>query len=283
MLDRLLIFTENSPLSRGMCESTNSISSIILPLPIQYKNTQSSIKCFRLCTCIYLELNLILFTLDPIYSNPYISRVNNCDTLNYREDIRGILYNIYNLSNVAFTEELGMQIFRSNLNTYDKEYSLLEVKSLLFIYNNPIRYVNNYIVTNSIKDNLTYNYSLMVKSTLFYFSIGLNSDETKCVTCIWWEGYNVYEGFCYKDLQEELNRRLWSYLPDVKFSNTSDYPLRFKYFKKDNNHILESECVIENSIHIKGYLTSLLTGRLVYTTEHTLMRFLHLYNEQFTL
>ena len=185
MLDRLLMFTEISPLSRGMCESTNSISSIILPLLVQYKNTQSSIKCFRLCTCIYPELNLILFTLDPIYLNPYISRVNDCDTLNYCEDIRSILHNTYDLPNVTFTEELGMQIFRSNLNTYDKEYSLLEIKSLLFIYNNPIRYVDNYIITSSIKDNLTYNYSLMVKSTPFYFSIGLNSDETKCVTRIW--------------------------------------------------------------------------------------------------
>ena len=178
------MFTEISPLSQGMCESRNSISSILLPLPIQYKNTQSSIKCFRLCTCIHLELNLILFTLDPIYLNPYISRINDCDTLNYCEDIRSVIHNTYSLPNVTFTEELGMQIFRSNLNTYDKEYSLLEIKSLLFIYNNPIRYVNNYIVTSSIKDNLTYNYSLMVKSTLFYFSIGLNIDETKCVTRI---------------------------------------------------------------------------------------------------
>ena len=277
------MFTEISPLSQGMCESRNSISSILLPLPIQYKNTQSSIKCFRLSTCIHLELNLILFTLDPIYLNPYISRINDCDTLNYCEDIRSVIHNTYSLPNVTFTEELGMQIFRSNLNTYDKEYSLLEIKSLLFIYNNPIRYVNNYIVTSSIKDNLTYNYPLMVKSTLFYFSIGLNIDETKCVTRIWWEGYSVYEGFCHKDLQEELNQRLWSYLPDVNLNNTSDYPLRFKYFKKDNNHILESECVVEGNIHIKGYLTSLLTGRLVYTTEHALMRFLHSYSEQLTL
>ena len=111
--------------------------------------------------------------------------VNDCDTLNYCEDIRSVLYNTYSLPNVTFTEELGMQIFRANLNTYDKEYSLLEVKNLLFIYNNPMRYVDNYIVTSSIKDNLTYNYSLVVKSTLFYFSIGLNSDETKCVTRIW--------------------------------------------------------------------------------------------------
>ena len=179
----------------------------------------------------------------------------------------------------SFLDELdnstGEYSLWGELSNSTKEYFLLDIKAIMFMYNNPIVYLNNYLTTNSITSNQTYNYSLLVKSTLFYFHVGLNSSETKCITRIWWEGYDVYEGFCYTDLQDELNGRLLLNLPRTIVDVTENHSLGFKYYKERTNHVLESECIIEGSIYITSYLICILTGKLVYTTESDLIEFLY--------
>ena len=246
-------------------------------------------------------MSKIFFILEPVYLNPISSEVEDCYTSNYFEDIRNIIYNVYGLRDITFTQECGMSIFTTKLDNSAKEYSfldeldnstgeyspwgelsnstkkysLLDIKAIMFMYNNPIVYLNNYLTTNSITPNQTYNYSLLVKSTLFYFHVGLNSSETKCITRIWWEGYDVYEGFCYTDLQDELNGRLLLDLPRTIVDVTENHSLGFKYYKEGTNHVLESECIIEGSIYITNYLVCILTGKLVYTTESDLIEFLY--------
>ena len=305
MLYRFLSYIDVSPLEPGTYFSRQAINSIKLPLLITDKNMQKNIKCFRLCTWIYPKTSKILFVLEPAYLNPASREVEDCYTSNYLEDIRNIIHNVYGLHGVTFTQECGISVFTTKLNDSTKEYSLadkldnctkestlldeldnstkehflLDVKAIMFIYNNPIVYLNNYLTTNSITPNQTHNYSLLVKSTLFYFHVGLNSSGTKCVTRIWWEGYDVYEGFCYTDLQDELNDRLLTYFPRTIVDVTESHSLGFKYYKEGVNHILKSECAIEGSIYITRYLICILTGKLVYTTESDLLQFLYQYEE----
>jgi hypothetical protein len=275
MLDKLLTYIEVSPFTPGTYFRSQGINSIVLPPPITDKNTHKNIKCFRLCTRMYPETSKIFFVLEPIFTNPINSKVNDYVMSNYFEDIRSIIRNVYGLHDIVFTQEYGMSIFEAKLNSSTREYSLSDVKTLLFIYNNPIRYTNNYLITDSIIPNQTYNYSLLVKSTYFYFHIGLNSSETECIARIWWRGYDVYEGFCYTDLQDELNDRLFNFLPYNTVNITESHPLGFKYYRERGNHVLESRCIIGGNIHMTDYLICILTGKLVYTTESDLMRFLY--------
>ena len=45
----------------------------------------------------------------------------------------------------------------------------------------------------------------------------------------------MYEGFCYTDLQDELNDRLLNCLPYNTVNITESHPLGFKYYREGGN------------------------------------------------
>jgi hypothetical protein len=292
MLDKHLIFMEVSPLSPVCGFPTKGVNSIILPLPNKYTVMKTKMESFRLCTRIYLSRDLwkptsyndlneaseIYFNIEPSCSNYSLSEINNYDMSNYYADIRHILDVTYGFTNVEFIEYGPQKIFSVNLNLFCTPYSLLEIKTLLHVYNNPIKYEDNYLVVSLPHKNKLYSYSLLVESTIVFFNIGLDVDETECVTCIYWDKSNTTKNLRrlvlnYKVLQFELNDRLLSYMPETTTDITDSSPIWFKYYEEGNTVILESRCVIDKNNYIRRYLLALLTGKLVYDTSDNLNKF----------
>jgi hypothetical protein len=225
---------EVSPLSPVYGFPTKGMNSIILPLPNKYTVTKTEMKSFRLCTRLYLSNNLwrstsyndhdevseIYFNIEPSCNNYSLNEINNYDMFNYYADIRRILDETYGFTNIKFIDRGPQKIFAVDLNLFCTPYSLLEIKTLLHVYNNPIKYEGNYLSASSSQKNAAYSYSLLVESTLVYFSIGLDINETICTTRIYWDKSNLTKGLrkyvlnC-EILQYELNNRLLSYMPET--------------------------------------------------------------------
>jgi hypothetical protein len=190
---------------------------------------------------------------------------------NYYADIRRILDETYGFTNIKFIDRGPQKIFAVDLNLFCTPYSLLEIKTLLHVYNNPIKYEGNYLSASSSQKNAAYSYSLLVESTLVYFSIGLDINETICTTRIYWDKSNLTKGLrkyvlnC-EILQYELNNRLLSYMPETTTDITESSTMWFRYYEEGNTVILESKCTINKNNYIRRYLLALLTGKLFYDT-----------------
>jgi hypothetical protein len=292
MLYKHLVFMEVSPLSPVYEFSNKGINSIILPLPSKYTVMKTKMESFRLCTRIRLSSNLwkstsyndydevseIYFNIESScnnYSPTLVDEVNNYNMLNYYADIRHILDVTYGFTNVKFIDRGPQKIFAVDLNLFCTPYSLLEVKTLLHVYNNPIKCEGSYLSVSSSQKNTAYNYSLLVESTLVYFSIGLDINETVCTTQIYWDKSNVTKSLRkhvlnYEILQYVLNERLLSYLPETTTDITESSPIWFRYYEEGNTVILESKCAIHKNNYIRRYLLALLTGKLFYDTSDNL-------------
>jgi hypothetical protein len=273
---------------------TKGMNSVILPLPNKYTVTKTEMKSFRLCTRLYLSSNLwrstyyndhdevseIYFNIEPSCNNYSSDEVNNYNMLNYYADIRHILDVTYGFTNVKFIDRGYQKIFVVDLKLLYTPYSLLEIKTLLHVYNNPIKCEGNYLSTSPSQKNTTYSYSLLVESTLVYFSIRLDINETICTTRIYWDKSNVTKSLRkhvlnYKVLQYELNDRLLSYMPETATDITESSPMWFKYYEDGNTAILESKCTINKNNYIRRYLLSLLTGKLSYDTSDNLNKVIY--------
>ena len=265
------------------------INSIILPLPNKYTVMKTRMKSFRLCTRIHLSDNLwrhtsyndynevsqIYFNIEPSCNNYSLDEVNNYDMSNYYADIKHILDTTYGFTNVKFIDKGSQKLFAVDLKLFCTPYSLLEIKTILHVYNNPIKLKDNYLSTSLSPKNITYRYSLLVESTRVYFNIGLDTNETVCLTRIYWDKSNVTESLNYKSLQFKLNDRLQSYMPENMIDITESSPMGFRYYEEGNMGVLESKCTVGNNNHIRRYLLALLTGKLFFDTPDNLNKIIY--------
>jgi hypothetical protein len=158
----------------------------------------------------------------------------------------------------------------------------------LYIYSNPIGFKNNYLkVLWSVSD---YNYSVDVGLVRLYFHIGLNYDETKCISQVYWKSGLLDKDFNYTQLQANLNRLIYRYMPwgispnwrdgaRLKPTNTgiytgSELPMSFVYYYRGDYSFLESECDTINNNYIRKYLLALLTHKIVYESQKDIDDFL---------
>jgi hypothetical protein len=235
---------EVSPLSPVSEFPNEGINSIIIPLPNKYTVIETKMKSFRLCTRMHLSSNLwkrtsyndydeiseIHFNIEPSCNNYSLDEINNYDMSNYYTDITHILDVTYGFTNVKFIDRGSQKIFAVDLSLLCTPYSLLEIKTLLHVYNNPIECKGNYLSVSLSQKNTAYSYSLLVESTLVYFNIGLDINETICTTRIYWDKSNVTKSLRkhvlnYEVLQYGLNDRLLSYMPETATDITESSPM----------------------------------------------------------
>ena len=296
-----LCIKEVAPRDR-MGQEKNAISYLELPLPPNYKNPISRLKSIRLTALLVVCTNPmivhdykdhsvpsgLIFSFESTCGDSYISDISTYDMGNYYSDLQYILSNNYSFKDVIFSEDNITTGFTIDLLKILKPYSIEEIKTILYIYNNPIGFKNNYLKVLWNTNN--YNYSVDIGSVRLYFYIGLNYDETKCITQVYWNSNLSDKDFNYIELQAGLNRRIYEYMPwgvssqfnkgaQSKPTNTgiytgSELPMSFVYYYRGKYSFLESECDIINNNYIRKYLLALLTHKIVYESQKEMDDFL---------
>jgi hypothetical protein len=144
-----LHITQVAPLNR-MGLPKDAISYLKLPLPLNHKNPLSKLKSIRLAIILAFSNppvpdSCLFFSFESTCGDSYISDISNHDMQNYYSDMRHILVNNYSLKGVGFGEGNITKDFVVNFKGYFKPYSIEEVKTILYIYNNPIEFKDNYL------------------------------------------------------------------------------------------------------------------------------------------
>ena len=201
--------------------SKDAISYLKLPLPPNYQNpvgilAPRNLKFIRLAVLLGFSDNplipsCLIFSFESTCGGSYISDISNHDMQNYHSDIRRILTNNYSFKEIKFEEDNLTKDFITNFEA--KRYSIEEVKTILYVYSNPITFKDNYLQVIYNNKNCNCNYSIDVGLIRLYFHIGLNYDETKCITRVYWDSNLFDKDFSYLDLQSQLNGLIYYYMP----------------------------------------------------------------------
>jgi hypothetical protein len=67
------------------------------------------------------------------------------DMQNYYNDVEYILVNNYNFNNIVFSGGNIRKDFTADLQPQYKPYSIEEIRTILFVYNNPIELKDGYL------------------------------------------------------------------------------------------------------------------------------------------
>ena len=278
-----------------MGQEKDAISYLKLPLPHNYKNPLSRLKSIRLTALLVVGTNPmvvhdykdhsvpsgLIFSFESTCGDSYVSDISTYDMGNYYNDLQNILSDNYSFKNVMFSEDNINTDFTVDLRKTLKPYSIEELKTILYVYSNPIGFENNYLKV--LWNTSNYNYSVDVGSVRLYFSIGLNYSETKCITQVYWDSNSSDKDFNYIHLQYNLNSLIYRYMPwsissqfddgeQSQPTNTgvytgSELPMSFVYYYRGEYSFLESECDIINNNYIRQYLLALLTHKIVYESQ----------------
>jgi len=193
-----LVITEVAPFDR-MGQPKDAINYVELPLPSSYTDPLGKLKSIRLAVFLLVAGSMpikthytdhsvpsgLIFSFESSRGDSDLSTISTYDMQNYYNDIEYILANNYNLKNIIFSENSFTKDFFVDLKPYIKPYSIEEIRTILFVYSNPIKLEDNYLYTPLSIENYNYNYTVSIGAVRLYFCIGLNSDETKCITQIY--------------------------------------------------------------------------------------------------
>jgi hypothetical protein len=87
----------------------------------------------------------LVFTFESSNGNSDLRSISTYDMQNYYNDIEYILRNNYNFDNIVFTEGNITKNFTTDLQFFCKPYSIEEIRTILFVYNNPIEFKDGYL------------------------------------------------------------------------------------------------------------------------------------------
>ena len=272
----------------------HAINYIRLPLPLSHTNSGSKIKSLRLAVFLIVVNSMfeithhtdhqipsgLVFSFESSNGNSDLRSISTYDMQNYYSDIKYVLKNNYNFNNIIFTESNVTKDFVVNLGPRYKPYSIEEIRTILFVYNNPIELKDGYLQVLWNTENRSFKYTVDVGLVRLYFFIGLNYDETKCITQVYWDKNLSDNDFNYLELQTGLNGRIYTYMPwgmspgwpdksnihliDINTYTGAELPMAFRYYSRGDYNYLESECGAVNNSYIRRYLLAILSSKIVY-------------------
>jgi hypothetical protein len=137
----------------------DAINYVKLPLPPSYTNSASNLKSLRLAVFLiivngtpepthytdHLVPSGLVFSFESSNGNSDLRSIGTYDMQNYYNDIEYILINNYNFNNIIFTGGNITKDFTIDLELHCKPYSIEEIRTILFIYNNPIELKDGYL------------------------------------------------------------------------------------------------------------------------------------------
>ena len=205
----------------------DAINYVKLPLPSSYTNSSSNLKSLRLAVFLIIVNSIpepthytdhlvpsgLVFSFESPNGNSDLRSIGTYDIQNYYNDIEYILINNYNFNNIIFTGGNITKGFTIDLELRCKPYPIEEIRTILFIYNNPIELKDGYLQVLRNTENCNLQCTVHIGLVQLYFYIGLNSDETKCITQVYWGKNFSDKNFSYLELQTSLNFRIYNYIP----------------------------------------------------------------------
>jgi hypothetical protein len=137
-----------------------AINYVKLPLPLSYTNSVSKLKSLRLAVFLIVANDMpasthytnhllpsgLVFSFESSNGNSDLGNISTYDMQNYYSDIKHILINNYSFNNIIFTEDNITKDFTFDLQLHlCKPYSIEEIRTILFVYNNPIVLKDGYL------------------------------------------------------------------------------------------------------------------------------------------
>jgi len=288
-----LVITEVAPHDlQG--QDRDAINYIRVPLPLNYNRSLSKLKSLRLAVLLIVANDMpnqthyndhsipsgLIFTFESSNGNSDLRSINARDMQSYYSSLKYILKNNYNLKNIIFRESNITKNFITDLQPYCKPYSIEEIRIILFVYNNPIELKDHYLQVLWDTENRRFKYTVDIGLVRLYFYVGLNYDETKCITQVYWNKNLSDKDFNYLELQAGLNYRIYDYMPwgmsprwptksdphliDINTYTGAELPMAFRYYPRGDYNYLESECSTVNNNYIRRYLLAILSSKIVY-------------------
>ena len=137
----------------------DAINYVKLPLPSSYTNSPSNLKSLRLAVFLIIVNSIpepthytnhlapsgLVFSFESSNGNSDLRSIGTYDIQNYYNGIEHILINNYNFNNIVFTRGNITKDFTIDSELRCKPYPIEVIRTILFIYNNPIELKDSYL------------------------------------------------------------------------------------------------------------------------------------------
>lgn len=233
------------------------------------------------------NLRVIDFSFESTHNSWNMEEISDYDMQSYYQDIEYIILNCYTLSNFKQWNTTHFKRFECSLLSANLLNSIETIKLVLYTYQNPIEFKDNYLRVNTDYLSNNFVYSLDVEGVVVYFNIYLSVDEVTCIAEVYWlctertnSDWDNRITLNSMHLERNLNFTLlrdiditWGWeieklMIKDRYYTACNWPMSFKYYNDGSYEGIRSECKVDSK-HIRRYLTTLMQYRLYYMSSNS--------------